>query len=178
MNNEVGASHWYVIYTRPREEDRVDQNLAVLQVETFSPKIKKSQLNEFSGKAVYFRRPMFPRYVFARFDANNLLHKILYTRGVQKLISFNNSPVTVDEEIIDIIRSRVGEDGFVQLNDDLQPGDQVTVNKGSMCGITGIFDRATNDENRVMILLGTINYQASVIVDRDSVRKLISSYCN
>jgi transcriptional antiterminator RfaH len=178
MNKEVGASRWYVIYTRPKEEDRVDQNLAVLQVETFSPKIKKIQLNEFSGKAVYFRRPMFPRYVFARFEANSLLHKILYTRGVQKLVSFNNLPITVDDEIIDLIRSRVGEDGFVKLNDDLQPGDQVTVNKGSMCGITGIFDRATNDKNRVMILWGAINYQASVIVDRESVTRLTSAYCN
>jgi transcriptional antiterminator RfaH len=178
MNKEVGASRWYVIYTRPKEEDRVDQNLTVLQVETFSPKIKKTQLNEFSGKAVCFRRPMFPRYLFARFEADNLLHKILYTRGVQKLVSFNNLPVTVDDEIIDLIRSRVGEDGFVKLNDDLQPGDEVTVNKGSMSGITGIFDRATNDKNRVMILWGAINYQASVIVDRQSVRRLTSSYCN
>ena len=178
MNKEVSAPRWYVIYTRPKEEDRVDQNLAVLQVETFSPKIKKSQLNEFSGKAVHFKRPMFPRYVFARFDAGNLLHKILYTRGVQRLISINNSPVTVDNEIIDLIRSRVGDDGFVKLYDDLQPGDPVTVNTGSMSGITGIFDRATNDKNRVMIMLGAINYQASVIVDRNSVRKLSSAYCN
>ena len=113
-----GASRWYVIYTRPKEEDRVDQNLAILQVETFSPKIKKRQLISFRGRPSISEGQCFPA-MFLRVSSGINLHKILYTRGVQKLVSMNNLPVPVDDEVIDLIRSRVGEDGFVKLNDDL-----------------------------------------------------------
>ena len=175
---EVDASRWYVVYTRLKEEDRVDQNLTAWEVETFSPKIRRKQVNPYSGKATYFRQSLFPRYLFARFDADKMMHKVLYTRGVQKLIGFNEGPVAVDDDIIELIRSRVGDDGFVRLNDDLRRGDPVTVKNGSMNGITGVFDRAMNDQNRVMILLEAINYQASIIVERDAVQKLNHAYCN
>jgi len=178
QKTEVSASRWYVVYTRLKEEDRVDQNLAAWHIETFSPKIRRKQINPFSGKATYFRQSLFPRYLFARFDADKMLHKVLYTRGVQKLISFADGPVTVDDDIIELIRSRVSDDGFVRLTDDLRPGDLVKVKDGSMSGITGIFDRAMNDQNRVMILLEAINYQASIIVERDAVQKLNHAYCN
>jgi transcriptional antiterminator RfaH len=174
----ASCSRWYVVYTRLKEEDRVDQNLAAWQVETFSPKIRRKQVNPYSGKATYFRQSLFPRYLFARFDADKVLHNVLYTRGVEKLISFNDGPVAVDDDIIELIRLRVGDDGFVRLNDDLRPGDLVTVKSGSMSGITGVFDRAMNDQNRVMLLLEAINYQASIIVERDAVQKINHAYCN
>ena len=177
QNTEVDASRWYVVFTRLKEEDRVDQNLAASQVETFSPKIRRKQINPYSGKVTYFRQSLFPRYLFARFAADRMLHKVLYTRGVQKVISFNNGPVTVDDQVIELIRSRVGDDGFVRLNDDLRPGDPVTIKNGSMSGITGVFDRSMNDQNRVMILLQAINYQASIIVEREVVQKLNHPYC-
>ena len=177
QKNEVN-SRWYVVYTRLKEEDRVQQNLSAGHVETFLPKIKRKRVNPYSGKATYFRQSLFPRYLFARFDADKMLHKVLYTRGIQKLVSFADGPVTVDDDIIELIRSRVGDDGFVRLYDDLRPGDLVTVNNGSMTGISGVFDRAMNDQNRVMILMQAINYQASIIVERGAVQKLKHAYCN
>ncbi|HEX7330762.1 MAG TPA: transcription termination/antitermination NusG family protein [Pyrinomonadaceae bacterium] len=178
QKTEVDGSRWYVIYTRLKEEDRVDQNLTAWEVETFAPNIKRKQINPYSGKVTYFREPLFPRYLFARFNAEKMMHKVLYTRGVQRLVSFNNTPVQVDDEIIALIRSRIGDDGFVRLNDDLRPGDMVTVKKGSMSGITGVFDRTMNDQSRVMILLEAINYQGSIIVERDAVQRLNHAYCN
>lgn len=175
---KIEVEAWYVIYTRLKEEDRVDQNLAARHVETFLPKIRRRQINPYSGKATYFRQSLFPRYLFARFEPDKMLHKVLYTRGVQKLISFNEGPIAVDDDVIELIRSRVDDDGFVRFNDDLRPGDLVTIKNGSMSGITGIFDRAMNDQNRVMILLEAINYQASIIVERDAVQKLNHAYCN
>lgn len=171
MENTVNVPHWYGIYTKSRQEDRVDRNLAGWGVETFSPKIKKKQLNPFTGKPIYLSQPLFARYVFARFDAEKMLHKILFTRGVQSVVSFNHKPLAVDNEIIAVIRSQVSDDGFVRLEDELKRGDEVRINDGSMEGINGIFDHTMNDKRRVMILLTVINYQASVIVERELVRK-------
>lgn len=169
MKKSIDGSRWYVIFTKPKEEDRTAQNLAAWQVETFSPKIRKEQINAFTGKAVHYRQPLFPRYLFARFDVDKMLHKITYSRGVQKVVSFNNTPLAVEDEIVSLIQSRVDQDGFVKLGNDLTRGDQVLISNGSMTGIKGIFDRTMNNNRRVMILLEAINYQGSIIVERNLV---------
>ncbi len=177
MESGTNTQCWYAIYTKPREEDRVERNLAAWGVETFFPRIKKKQLNQFTGKPVYISRPLFPRYIFAWFDADKMLHKIYFTRGVKSVISSNHTPLVVENQIIALIQSQVAEDGFVRLDDELRRGDEVWINDGLMRGINGIFDRATKDKSRVMILLTAINFQASVIVEKEFVLKTGGSSC-
>jgi transcriptional antiterminator RfaH len=169
MNTDTNVARWYVIYTKPNEEDRADSNLAAWGLETFSPRIRKKQLNEFTGKPTYFARPLFPRYIFARFDAEKFLHKVSNSRGVQRVLSINYAPVPVDDEIVALIHSKVVEDGFVRLDEPFKRGDEVRIKDGSFKGIDGIFDRTLKDKNRVMIFLTAINFQGSVVVERDLV---------
>src|ERR1700754_174904 len=170
MNTLTNGARWYVIYTKANEEDRADRNLAAWGLETFCPRIKKKQLNEFSGKATYFSRFLFPRYIFARFDAEALLHKVSNSRGVQRVLNIDYVPVPVDDEIVALIQSRVAEDGFVSLDESFRRGDEVRIKDGSLKGINGIFDRTMKDKGRVMILLTAINYQASLVVEKDLVQ--------
>jgi len=170
MNTETNIERWYVIYTKTNEEDRADKNLTAWGVESFYPRFRKKQLNEFTGKATYFSRPLFPRYVFARFDAETLLHKVLNTRGVQQVLSIDYAPIPVDDEIVALIQSRVDGDGFVCLDEPFKHGDEVRIKDGSLKGLNGVFDRTMKDKSRVMIFLTTINYQASVVVERDLVQ--------
>ena len=169
MNNPTNVAHWYVLYTKTNEEDRVDRNLVAWGLETFYPRIKKKQLNEFTGKATYFSRPLFPRYIFARFDAEKSLHKVSNSRGVQRVLNINYVPVPVDDEIIALIQSKVATDGFVTLDEPFTRGDEVRIN-GSWQGINGIFDRTMKDKSRVIILLTAINYQANLVIERDLVQ--------
>jgi transcriptional antiterminator RfaH len=170
MNTDTNAARWYVIYTKTNEEDRAALNLAAWGLETFYPRIRKKQLNEFTGKAIYFSRPLFPRYIFARFDAETLLHKVSNSRGVQRVLSIDYAPVPVDDEIVALIQSKVAEEGFVNLDEPFRRGDEVRIKDGSFKGINGIFDRTLKDKNRVMIFLTAINYHASVVVERDLVQ--------
>ncbi len=173
----MNAERWYVLYTKAQQEDRAEKNLTAWGIETFYPKIKKKQFNQFTGKAIDFSRPLFPRYLFAKFDAERILHKIYNTRGVGKVISFNCIPTPVDDEVIALIQSKVAADGSVRLNDELRRGDEVRINNGSLKGINGIFDRTLKGKSRIMILLNTINFQASLIVESDLVQKASHSFC-
>ena len=173
----MNAVGWYVLYTKAQEEDRAEKNLTAWGIETFYPKIKKKQFNQFTGKAIEFSRPLFPRYLFARFDIEKTLHKIYNTRGVDKVVGFNGIPTQVDDQVIALIQSKVAADGFVCLNDDLKRGDEVRINDGSLKGINGVFDRRMKDKNRIMVLLNTINYQASLIVASDLVQRASHSFC-
>lgn len=174
MNTESlwNAGRWYAIHTNPKQEDRAESNLRAWRVETFNPKFKECRYNQFTREPIYTVKPLFPRYIFAWFRVNDLLHKIRFTRGVSSIVSFGDSPSPVDDEVIAIIKSYLGSDGLVRIGEELRPGDRVEVNDGLFKDFTGIFERPMGDAARVMILLETINYQARVVVDRQALRRI------
>jgi transcriptional antiterminator RfaH len=169
------ASQWYAVHTKAKEEPRVESNLLAWRVETFSPKVRGNCRRPFGGAPVSVVEPLFPRYVFARFDADRMLHKIHYTRGVHSVVSFGGQPVPIDAETIEAIRSRVGADGLVRLEDQLKAGDLVTIRDGQFKGMRGVFNKRLRGSDRVMILLTTVKYQASITVDCELVRKADSA---
>jgi len=165
--------HWYVIYTHPKQEDRADKNLRAWQVETFFPRIKERRFSTFTGKASFVTRPLFPRYIFARFRVSELFQKICFTRGVNSVISFGDGPpIPVENEMITLIQSRRNEEGFISLGESLNPLDRVVINYGPFQNLIGIFEEETTDARRVSVLLATVSYQGRLIVEKDCVRKV------
>jgi transcriptional antiterminator RfaH len=162
-------SRWYVIYTHPKQEDRVVTNLGALDVETLNPKIRKPRCNPFTGAQDYIIRPLYPRYVFARFDLKKMIHKIRFTRGIHNVISLSGSPTVVDQRIIDIIRSRIEQDGVVNVGKKFKHGDELIIKEGPFKNLVGSFEQQMSDPSRIMVLLSTIDYQVHIIVDRDQV---------
>jgi transcriptional antiterminator RfaH len=174
------TSHWYVLWTNPKQEDRAAGNLRAWGVETLNPKFRQSCYDERNGKPNRTIKCLFPRYIFARFSANSLLHKVRFTRGVQSVVSFGGSPTPVDEEVVTIIRHRTGQDGLVRVGYEPIPGDVVTVKHGPWKNLIAIFERETRDSDRVLILLTTVGYKARLEIDRNLIEKLpqLDQTCN
>ena len=172
LDHLCDSARWYVVHTHSKQEDRVDSNLNTLKIETFSPCIKKRQYNNYTGEGIYKVRPLFPGYIFARFDLTKLHHKVRLTRGVHSLVCYGTTPAQVDSRIIDSIRSQLGEDGYVKIGESLKPGDEVIIEDGPLKSFRGIFERETSDLERVMILLKTVTYQAHLVIARDVLKKV------
>lgn len=167
------TSRWYAVHTHSLQEERAAENLNAWGVQTFAPKYKERRANPYTGRPIYFTRSLFPRYIFARFEAGPMLRKVWFTRGVCKVVGFGEGPVSVEDDIIELIKSRVGEDGFVQFNEDaLKPGDKVVVQDGPLANLEGIFERDVEDGDRVLMLLTAINYQGHVTIERQLLKKI------
>ncbi|HKV36577.1 MAG TPA: transcription termination/antitermination NusG family protein [Pyrinomonadaceae bacterium] len=162
---------WYVLHTNPKQEDRAYSNLRGWGVETLHPKLKTRRVNEFSGALSYITKPLFPRYIFARFDARKQLGKISFTRGVHHVVSFGGQPTPIEEDVIKILSSRIDDNGFVKLGDQLKPGDKVVIKAGPLRDFEGVFERELNDTERISVLLTTISYQGRVVVSRDLLER-------
>lgn len=162
---------WYVVHTNPKQEDRAYSNLRCWGVETLHPKLKTRRVNEFSGALSYITKPLFPRYIFAKFDARQQLAKISFTRGVHYVVSFGGQPTPVEEDVIKILSSRIDDNGFVKLGDQLKPGDKVVIQAGPLRDFHGVFERELNDNERISVLLTTISYQGRVVVSRDVLER-------
>jgi len=172
VDKEVSQQpQWYAIHTNPKQEERACQNLQAWGVESLSLRLKEHRRNPFTGAAVYVSKPLFPRYIFARFHAGSLLHKISFTRGVHSVVSFNATPIPIDDEIIALFQSRQGSDGFVTIGEKLQRGDKVVIKDGPLKDLVGVFERDVKESDRVMLLLTTVNYQGHLTIARGLVRK-------
>ena len=98
---------WYTLNTRPHHERSAELNLERLGVETLYPQLKQT-------KVIRRRRqtrtgPLFPGYLFARFDIGTQYRTVAYARGVRNIVSFGSVPATVSDEIIEGIRARLQE---------------------------------------------------------------------
>src|SRR5207244_4462012 len=125
--------------THPKQEDRAANNLKAWGIETFSPKIKSPRRNRYTGQVTQISKPLFPRYMFAWFKFTDISHKLRFTRGVHSLVSFNGGPSPIDEQIIATIRSRIDNNGFVRIGEELKPGDEVVIKDGPFQNFSGIF---------------------------------------
>lgn len=115
--------------------------------------------------------PLFPRYVFASFDATMLYAKVRFTRGVEGIVGFGEHATPIDDLAIDLIRGRIQPDGFVHVQP-AEPGDLVEVVDGPFRSLVGVFDRELSSRERVLILLTSIGSCARLQVARASIRKV------
>ncbi len=168
---EADEPQWFAICTNPKQEDRAYYNLQAANVECFNPRIKEARRNQFTGAVTLVARPLFPRYIFARFRPETSLRKVRFTRGVLKVVSFNLKPAPIENEVIEFMKARVGNDGFLSLGETLKPGDKVRIKDGPWSAIVGVVEQNTHSGERVQVLLTAINYQARLMIETERLAK-------
>ncbi len=176
-NTEYSSLNWYAVHTKPRQEERAEQNLRtlnvdMLNVETFSPKLRERRFDSTLNRPVQVVKPVFPSYIFARFDAGAMLHKVWFTRGVNSVVNFGQKPAVVADEIIGLIRLRMGTDGFVNLTQEIAPGDTVRITGGPLSNFVGVFEKNASAAKRIKLLLSAVSYQCRIEIEKDLVEKV------
>ncbi len=166
------SPRWFLIHTQPKQETRAEFNLNAWNVETLAPRLKERRFHPYTGAPTHVVKPLFPGYIFALFKPA-LLGKVHYTRGVHSVVSFGGEPVTVEDDVIEAIRARVCEDGFVRVGEELKPGDKVLIKSGPLKNLSGVFERELKASERVSILLTSVNYQSRLTVERDAIQKVV-----
>jgi transcriptional antiterminator RfaH len=161
---------WYAIHTKPRQEEYAAMNLSREDVTVYNPRIRRARI--LRGRIVRAAEPLFPGYIFADFIPEQQYNLVRYSRGVSAIVGGIDSIWQVSQEIIDLIRARQDDEGYVRLVADLKPGDLVEIHNGPFKGLTGIFSGRLRPAERVMILLQSINMQARLEIDQDFVRKV------
>lgn len=161
---------WYVVHTQPHNERRAELNLQRQGFSTYLPRYLRSRRHARRTETV--ARPLFPRYLFVAIDvARDRWRAIQSTFGVCQLVLAGDEPVPVPEGVIEQIRSREGEDGFVTLGlaAGLRPGSQVQLVDSIFANYRGVIDRIA-DDRRIAVLLDLLGREVRVFVPAASVR--------
>ena len=95
---------WFVVHTKPRQEQRALENL---QRQGFAAWLPMLSVEKFRrGRLEKVIEPMFSRYLFIQLDkVTSNWSPIRSTMGVSKLVTFGNLPAAVPPEIVDALRN-------------------------------------------------------------------------
>ncbi|MGQ9646965.1 MAG: transcription termination/antitermination protein NusG [Thermodesulfobacteriota bacterium] len=161
---------WYVIHTKPGDEDRVQTNLHNQEIETFLPLFETYQY--CNGKMIPKIKPLFPNYLFARLDLEVDYYKVKWTRGVNRILGSGHEPIPISGKVIQAIKERSGKDNLIRLEDELKEGDIVQVNSGPFKSLRGIFQKMMSNKGRVRILLSLIGVDVPVQISKWQIKKV------
>ncbi len=163
---------WYALRVRSNFENVVQTGLRNRDIEEFLPVYEKT--SRWSDRVKKIQRPLFPGYVFGRFNAANRL-PILMIPGVVHVLGNSAGPVPVDEGELQAIRRTVESGLLVMPWPYLTLGDQVVVEEGALAGLQGILVRV-KDRNRVVVSLTLLQRSVAVELDRESMRPCKKEY--
>jgi transcriptional antiterminator RfaH len=163
------GAQWYLVHTLPNNETRADINLRRQGFGTYLPCYQRQRRHARRTDVVV--RPLFPRYLFVQLDlARDMWRSVHSTFGVSTLVFASEKPAVLPLHVIDEIRAREDEDGFVALSlpAGLKPGSPVRLVDGLFADHQGVLERIA-DERRVSVLLSLLGRQVRVFVPAASV---------
>lgn len=161
---------WYVIQTKPKKEEEAKSYLSTKGVEIFSPLMENFLLRH--GRMNKALKPLFPGYIFGKFDLAQNYPLVRWAKGVKKILGFGEYPTPLSEEVVEIIRERTDGHGIVRLKYHLQANDVIRIKTGPLKDLLGIFERWMPDGERVRILLNLMGYQPVVEIHYSMIEKV------
>lgn len=162
--------NWYAVHAQPRQENQAVSSLGRLGIETFLPRLKRRKLIRRVGRTIV--TPLFPGYLFARFNPATDNRAVKYARGVRGVVAFGSVPAKVEDPVIESIRARLQEDGTAVQPRTFAAGQTIRIQEGPFQGLEAVFEREMSDHHRAMLLLQVLSGQARLIVDLDQVARL------
>jgi transcription antitermination factor NusG len=153
---------WFALQVRSRHESSVEDYLNGQGYELFLPLYKSRK--RWSDRIKKVESPLFPGYLFCRFDQHDRL-PILKTPGVIQIVGFNRIPAVVQESEISALQTLMAAGVPNHPCPFLELGDKVRIESGPLRGLEGIL---MDFKGHHRLVLSVTLLQRSVAVEIDS----------
>ena len=162
MESGNGYFPWFAIRVRSQFEHRVAAVLAGKGYEWFLPEYKSRRV--WSDRIKEIQLPLFPGYVFCRFDPHRRL-QIVTIPGFVSIVGIGKSPIPIDDAEIVGIQAAVRSALPSQPWPFLQIGQRVRIKYGPLCDLEGIL---LDFRGQSRLVLSVTLLQRSVAVNMDA----------
>ena len=162
------TQRWYAVWTRSRHEQVVRTQLDEKHVTAFLPTM--TRWSRWKDRKKQIEVPLFPGYVFARFEPGERL-SVLKCSGVVSIVSFNGEPAPVPDHEIESIRTLVASTLPYDPCPTIKTGTLVEVSHGPLKGVVGRLTRK-GSQSRLVLSVDLIGQAVSVQVDAADVKAL------
>jgi transcription antitermination factor NusG len=158
------SANWYALYTAPRHEKFVADQINRQGVDCFLPLYRS--VRRWKDRRKELAVVLFPGYVFVQMALKNRL-RVLQLPGAVRLVGFNGQPAALPDEEIENLRTRLSS-GNIEPHPYLSVGRRVRVRSGPLQGLEGIIVR-TKERCRIVLSIHLIMRSVAVEVDSSDV---------
>jgi transcription antitermination factor NusG len=159
-SKESTAKHpWYALQCWVRKESLISAQLESLGFECFLPKYKS--VREWSDRKKEVEQPLFPGYVFCRFDYSQR-RPIVVTPGILQVVGRGRTPVADVE--IQAIQVAVASGIPSRPWPYLEVGERVRIHTGKLSGLEGILVNFRGN-HRVVLSVSLLQRSLALEVD-------------
>ena len=156
--SSVKAS-WYALQVRSRKEGYVASQIQGQGYECLLPTYKS--VRKWSDRVKEVEQPLFPGYLFCRFDFQNR-RPVITTPGVLQIVGYGRTAISVSDEEIQSLQLAVSSEMSKQPWPYLEVGQRVRVNYGTLSGLEGIL---VNVKGNHRVVLSVTLLQRSVAME-------------
>ena len=153
---------WFALSVRTRQEPSIAAQLSHKGYQQFLPLYKCRK--RWSDRIVEVEMPLFPGYLFCRFDPQDRL-PILKTPGVAQIVGVGRIPVPVSEGEISALQALVSSGLPSRPWQFLHAGDRVRIEAGPLQGAEGLL---VSFKGGYRLILSITLLQRAVAVEIDS----------
>lgn len=162
--------HWYLVYTKNRQEQRALDNLQRQGYHTYFPKICVNK--RLRGRWQKSMEALFPSYLFIRLtEGADNWSPIRSTYGVNHIIKIGGQPARIPQKVFDNICYRV-EQTREQVERDqenlFESGQSVKIVAGPMKGLDAVFNCYKGSE-RALIFVSLLGKLSQMDIEQDSL---------
>ena len=165
---------WYVLHTKSSAEKQVASALDQRDVQTFLPLISVAPHKPPEGQKEQQREPLFPGYLFARFDlTTGSPADWKWIPGLRYLVRFGEVAIPVPDEVMSLLERKIPEMQAARSNpaSAFKPGDVLRIKDGPFAGMQAVFDKNYVSGERVQILLDALNGSYKLKIEAASLEK-------
>jgi transcriptional antiterminator RfaH len=174
----VMASHetdsrvnWFCLRAQPRREHIAALNLRRrVGVDVFAPRIRIHRAAR-SGASALIAEPLFPGYVFARFDFAGQFRHVISTSGITGVVRFGTQPPAIANGVIDFLRAQMAAADRPAAAPFFAEGMWVRIVAGYFRQVEGRVVSFDSKTERVRLLLNLLGQDVQVSVP---ARQLVS----
>ena len=150
---------WYALQVRSRKEGYIASQIQGQGFECLLPTYKS--IRKWSDRVKELEQPLFPGYLFCRFDLQNR-RAVVTTPGVLQIVGFGRTATAVAEEEIRALQLAVSSETPKQPWPYLEVGQRVQVVYGNLTGLEGIL---VNVKGNHRVVLSVTLLQRSVALE-------------
>jgi transcription antitermination factor NusG len=151
---------WFALQVKSRHEKAVSLSLRSKGYVEFLPLYHR----RCAGCSRDVELPLFPNYVFCRFDPHQRL-PILVTPGVFSIVGTKKGPLPIDDLELSTIQAAVESGLHTEPFPFINVGDYVCIEVGPLRGKRGIVQRAKNQDR---LIVSIVLLQRSISIEMDS----------
>ena len=169
---EVRVDHpWYALQVRPRYEKVVAWSLRSRGYSDFLPAYCCTR--RWSDRIQKLALPLFPGYVFCRFDINKRL-PILTIPGVKRIVGMGKLPHPVEENEIAALQVVVSSGLLLKPWPFVRVGQRVRIQDGPLRNVEGILSEI-GDRGQLIVSITLLQRSVAVTIDRGWIRPISST---